>query len=66
MCLADPEVLEAASISVLYGMKQYQKLQQKLDKELEVMRKKHDKVSTMTLKLCKNNVRMSEVQRKNY
>ena len=42
----DPEVLQPANLETLYEMKQYQKLYQKQEKELEVMRKKHEKVST--------------------
>ena len=43
--ITDPDVLEAASIDQLKDMKQYMKLTQKLEKEIDTMRKKQEKVS---------------------
>lgn len=43
--ISDPDLLEPLSIQALRENKIYQKLVQKKEKDFEVLRKKHEKVS---------------------
>ena len=50
----DPAVLEPASITHLREIKQFVKLIQRRDKEIDTLRRKHEKVQTASYKTTKS------------
>ncbi len=51
--VADPDVIRPVTLDELRDSKQYHKLQQKLEKELDTLNRKHEKVSlVMSMKMA--------------